>query len=246
MLTQKELTHYSRHTVIPQFGLEGQEKLKESRVLIIGMGGLGSPVALYLAASGVGKLVIADNDTIAASNLQRQIIHKRRSIGRAKVESAKETIEELNPWVNVIAINDRLQGAELDNQVKESDLVVCCCDNYISRFEINRACVKYSKPLVSGAAVRLQGQVAVYNLTKTSACYQCLYQPDTHIDSCDPQGVLSPLVGTVGSLQATEALKILIGMGKPLDNQLLIYDVLNSEFKKLNINKNPSCPICQH
>ena len=245
MLTEQELIHYSRHIILPQIDEIGQTKLKQSSVLIVGMGGLGAPVAMYLAAAGIGQLVIADHDVVERSNLQRQIIHQLDRVGLSKVASAQKTIEALNPWTKVIAIENKLEGRELEQKVSQVDLVLDCSDNFKTRFAINAACVKHSKPLVSGAAIRFEGQLAVFNLTAQSACYQCLYQPDIQLDeNCFDQGVLSPIVGTIGSLQATEALKIITGAGTVCDSQLTVYDGLNCEFRKMAVAKDKACPIC--
>lgn len=245
MLTESELIHYSRHIILPQIDESGQQKLKASSALIVGMGGLGAPVALYLAAAGVGKLVIADHDKVEASNLQRQVIHKLSSVGKSKVESAKDSMQSLNPWLQIVAIERKLEGLELEQKVAEVDLVVDCSDNFVTRFAINHACIKAAKPLVSGAAIRFEGQLAVFNLNQDSACYQCLYQPDIQLDeNCFEQGVLSPLVGTIGTLQATEVLKILAQIGTPADGKLLIYDALHSDFRSIKIPKDKNCKAC--
>ncbi|NVK21777.1 MAG: molybdopterin-synthase adenylyltransferase MoeB [Kangiellaceae bacterium] len=245
MLTQQELIHYSRHIILPQIDEMGQTKLKQSSVLIVGMGGLGAPVAMYLAAAGIGHLIIADHDQVERSNLQRQVIHTLDRIGQTKVASAKETIQSLNPWTTITTLECKLEGEQLEQQVKQADLIIDCSDNFKTRFAINEACVKSFKPLVSGAAIRFEGQLAVFNLTSQSACYQCLYQPDIQLDeNCFDQGVLSPIVGTIGTLQATEALKILTGAGKVCDSQLTLYDGLNCEFRKISVAKDANCPIC--
>lgn len=245
MLTEQELIHYSRHIILPQIDEYGQEKISQSKVLVVGMGGLGAPVAMYLAAAGVGHLYIADHDQVEHSNLQRQIIHKLDSIGLNKVDSAQSTLETLNPWVQVTSIKQKLEDQELDDLLNKIDVVIDCCDNFKTRFAINRAAVKHKKPLVSGAAIRFEGQLAVFNYTDRSPCYQCLYQPDIQLDeNCFDQGVLSPVVGTIGTLQATEALKVITGAGQVADGQLLIYDALNSDFRKIKVTKDANCSIC--
>lgn len=247
MLSQQELIHYSRHIILPEIDEAGQEKLKQSSVLIVGMGGLGSPVAMYLAAAGVGHLIIADHDSVEQSNLQRQIVHNLESIGDAKVSSAKTTLQNLNPWIKITTIEQRLEASLLDDAVANVDMVIDCSDNYTTRFALNKSCVGHSKTLVSGTAIRFKGQVAVFNQGPDSACYQCLYQADNFNDeSCEDQGILAPVVGVVGSLQATEALKILISIGQRLDSRLLIYDALNTSFKTIGITKDPACEICSH
>ncbi|ACV26643.1 HesA/MoeB/ThiF family protein [Kangiella koreensis] len=245
MLTQKELIHYSRHIILPEVDEVGQSKLKESTVLIVGMGGLGSPVAMYLAAAGVGNLILSDHDAVEQSNLQRQIVHSLESIGDPKVSSAKTTLENLNPWIKITTIEQHLDGKVLDDAVANANLVVDCSDNYATRFALNESCVQHSKTLVSGTAIRFKGQVAVFNQTPGSACYHCLYQADQFNDeSCEDQGILAPVVGVIGSLQATEVLKTLMGIGKTLDSRLLVYDGLNASFKDMKITKDPACEVC--
>lgn len=245
MLSEQELIHYSRHIILPEIDEEGQEKFKQSSVLIVGMGGLGSPVAMYLAAAGVGHLIIADHDTVEQSNLQRQIVHNLDSIADSKVASAKTTLQNLNPWIKITTIEQRLDGKVLDDAVANADIVLDCSDNYATRFALNKACVGHSKTLVSGTAIRFKGQVAVFNQGAESACYQCLYQADNFNDeSCEDQGILAPVVGVIGSLQAIEALKVLTGIGQSLDSRLLIYDALNASFKTISITKDPACEIC--
>lgn len=247
MLSEQELIHYSRQIILPEIDEMGQVKLKQSSVLIVGMGGLGSPVAMYLAAAGVGHLVIADHDTVEQSNLQRQIVHNIESIGDSKVSSAKASLKNLNPWVKITTVEQRLDGKLLDDAVANADLVIDCSDNYTTRFALNKACVEHSKALVSGTAVRFNGQVAVFNQGPGSACYQCLYQAEQFNDeSCQDQGILAPVVGVIGSLQATEALKALIGIGQSLDSRLLVYDAFNASFKTIKITKDPSCEVCSH
>ncbi|MCW9028864.1 MAG: molybdopterin-synthase adenylyltransferase MoeB [Kangiella sp.] len=245
MLSEKELIHYSRQIILPEIDEEGQAKLKQSSVLIVGMGGLGSPVAMYLAAAGIGHLVIADQDTIEQSNLQRQIAHTLESVGDSKVSSAKTTLENLNPWIKVTTIEQRLDGEVLDDAVANTDVVIDCSDNYATRFALNKACVGHSRTLVSGTAIRFNGQVAVFNQTPESACYHCLYQADQFNDkNCEDQGILAPVVGVIGSLQATEVLKSLMGIGQSLDSHLLIYDALNANFKTIELTKDPACEVC--
>lgn len=247
MLSEQELIHYSRHIILPQIDEQGQMRLKKASVLIVGMGGLGAPVAMYLAAAGVGTLLLADHDQVERSNLQRQIIHSLDKVGQAKVKSAQDTIQSLNPWTKTVLVEQKLTSKELNEYVSKVDIVVDCSDNFSTRFAVNKASIAYRKPLVSGAAIRFEGQMAVFNLNQESACYQCLYHPDTQLDeNCFDQGVLSPVVGTIGTLQATEVLKIITGAGKVADSQLLIYDALNTEFRKIGISKDPNCQICAH
>lgn len=246
MLSDDELIHYSRHIILPQIDEVGQEKLKQASVLIVGLGGLGSPVAMYLAAAGVGHLYLADHDTVERSNLQRQIIHSLDDIGKSKLESATDSLSSLNPWVKTTLISDGLNEKNINNYINNVSLVIDCSDNFKTRFLINEACANYNKPLVSGAAIRFEGQLAVFNLKPTSACYQCLYDPATEVDeNCSDRGILSPVVGTIGTLQATEAIKILTGAGKVCDSELVIYDALHLSFKKIRIKKDLDCKICE-
>ena len=245
MLSDEELIHYSRHVILPQIDEQGQEKLSNASVLVVGVGGLGSAVAMYLAASGVGHLYLADFDQVELSNLQRQIIHRIKNLGLNKTLSAKETIGQLNNFIKVSCIEKEITQNNIKEYADKVDLVLDCSDNLKLRLLINKACFELSKPLVSGSAIRFEGQLGVFNLNQQSACYQCIY--DGHIqieESCHERGVLSPLVGTIGTLQATEALKIIMSIGEILDSQLLLYDALNMDFRKLKINKKSDCPVC--
>ena len=244
-MNDEQLLRYSRQIMLPQIDLEGQEKLLSSRVLIIGMGGLGSPVAMYLAAAGIGHLVLVDDDVVELSNLQRQIAHSHNDIGISKVESAKQTILELNPDISVTTYQKRLSGDELANEITEADIVVDGTDNFTTRFEINKLCVKNKTPLISGAAIRMEGQVSVFNKTDSSPCYRCLYKDEGELDaSCSNNGVLSPVVGIIGSVQATETIKVLLDIGETLDGKLLMLDALHMEWRTLKLKKDPACPVC--
>lgn len=245
-MDDEELLRYSRQIMLPEVDLEGQQKLRRARVLIIGMGGLGSPVAMYLAAAGVGHLVIVDFDTVQLSNLQRQIVHGMAGIGRLKVESARDTLLALNPLVRVTAIAHALAGDTLLEQVRLADVVVDACDNLATRFAVNEACVRAQIPLVSGAAIRMEGQVLVYRPEQADApCYRCLYRSDEEIsETCSQSGVLAPLLGIIGSIQAVETLKLLIGIGETLTGRLLLLDALALEWHCVTIKKNPLCPVC--
>ncbi len=246
-MNDEQLLRYSRQIMLPQIDVAGQEKLLASRVLIIGMGGLGSPVAMYLATAGVGQLVIADDDVVELSNLQRQIAHTTSDIGLTKVDSAKQTIKNLNPETKVTAINKRLTKEELAKEIVAADIVIDGTDNFSSRFAINSACVETQTPLISGAAIRMEGQVSVFNKTSSSPCYRCLYKDEGELDtSCSSNGVLSPVVGIIGSIQATEAIKTLIGIGETLDGKLLILDALYMEWRTLKLKKDPQCPECSN
>jgi len=244
-MNDEQLLRYSRQIMLPQVDITGQEKLLASRVLIIGMGGLGSPVAMYLAAAGAGHLVLVDDDEVELSNLQRQIAHNTNDIGLKKVESAKKTIQDLNSDITVTCHDKRLDEEELANEVSAADIVIDGTDNFTTRFALNESCVKNKTPLISGAAIRLEGQVSVFNKTPSSPCYRCLYKDQGELDaSCSNNGVLSPVVGIIGSIQANEAIKVLLGMGECLDGRLLMLDALNMEWRSLKLKKDPACPVC--
>lgn len=242
-----ELLRYSRQILLQGFDVEGQERLAASTVLVIGAGGLGCPAAMYLASSGVGHLVICDDDLVELSNLQRQIGHATADIGKPKVLSLQETLLALNPAARVTAISHRLSSDEYDEWIGKVDLVLDCTDNFETRFALNASCHRKHKPLVSGAAVRSEGQLAVFDFRQPhSACYRCLY-PDTdngEAANCSENGVLSPLVGVVGSLQALEAIKLLSGYGEPMAGRLLVMDVRYGEWRELVLKPRPGCPVC--
>lgn len=240
------LKRYSRHIMLPQMDYEGQEKLLESRVLILGAGGLGSPVAMYLASSGVGHLVISDFDTVEASNLQRQIMHGEPDIGKLKVQSAKETLSALNSHIQITTIDHRLEDAELQAQVEAADLVLDTTDNFSSRFALNRMCVATRTPLVSGSVIRMEGQVSVFRADlDDSPCYHCLYKEGEELgETCTQNGVLAPAVGIIGSIQALEAIKVLAGFGETLCGRLLLMDAFTMEWRAMKLKKDPGCPVC--
>ena len=229
-----------------QIDIAGQQRLLDSRVLIVGLGGLGAPVALYLAAAGVGTLVLADHDQVDLTNLQRQIIHQNADIGRAKVDSAGDRLQALNPQVTIRRIQQALADRTLQEAVADVDLVLDCSDNFATRQAVNVACVFLKKPLVSGAAIRLEGQLSVFDPRQAdSPCYQCLYgNGGEEALSCSEAGVIGPLVGLVGSLQALEALKLLAGFGEPLVGRLLLIDALSSRFREMRIRRDPACACC--
>jgi len=246
-MNDQQLLRYSRHILLPEIGIEGQDKLTNSHALIIGAGGLGSPVALYLAASGVGTLTICDNDTVDLTNLQRQIMHRTASIGISKVNSARATLSEINPEVRVNSLNERVESARLLELVAQADVVLDCSDNFNTRYALNRACVKLKKPLVSGAAIRFAGQVTVFDLRHAnSPCYHCLYPENTeHEDTrCAEMGVFAPLVGIIGSLQAAEALKLLLDIGTSLNGRLLLIDALHSGLRTIKLSRDICCMVC--
>ncbi len=246
MLSDEQLLRYSRQIMLQDVDIEGQTRWLQSTVLILGVGGLGSPAALYLAAAGVGTLILVDDDQVELTNLQRQIAHTTDRIGMMKVASAAAAIQQINPDTKVIQRAERLDEAALTTLVGEVDVVLDCTDNFTTRFAVNRACVVHQKPLVSGAAIRMEGQIAVFQPCKEgSPCYQCLYKEgeDEHL-TCSESGVLSPLVGIIGSMQALEALKVLADMGTTLTGRLLLLDAKHMEWRSLRLKPDPKCPIC--
>lgn len=246
VFNDKQLLRYSRHILLPEIAVEGQEKLYASKVLIVGVGGLGSPAALYLAASGVGQITIADPDIVELNNLQRQIVHHELSLGQAKVESAADSMRKINSEINVIPLQSRLQAEELDPLVATVNLVLDCSDNLSTRFAINKACVNNKKPLVSAAAIRWEGQISVYHSGyQNSPCYHCFYGGSSDSDqSCSKNGVLSPVVGVLGSMQAIEAIKLLTDCGDNLIGRVLLLDALSMQWESMQLPKNPSCEVC--
>ncbi|MBD1550895.1 molybdopterin-synthase adenylyltransferase MoeB [Pseudomonas typographi] len=246
MLSDDELLRYSRQILLAQVDVAGQLRLKASRALIVGLGGLGSPVALYLAAAGVGELHLADFDTVDLTNLQRQVLHSQASIGLAKVDSALQRLGELNPGVRLVPHRGVLGAQALAQAVAGVDVVLDCSDNFTTREAVNAACVAAKVPLVSGAAVRLEGQLAVFDPRQAnSPCYHCLYgHGSDEALTCSEAGVLGPLVGLVGSLQALEALKLLAGFGEPLIGRLLLVDALGAHFRELRVKRDPGCAVC--
>ena len=236
---------YSRQIKLPQIGLEGQQRLRDARVLIIGMGGLGSPAALYLASAGVGHLVISDFDRVELSNLQRQIIHREATIGEPKADSARQTLKEINSSIRVTAIDWQLADDELMHQIGLADVVFDCSDNFETRFAVNDACITSKTSLVSGAAIRFEGQLLTIESGKPDTpCYRCLFPDEGFAETCSVEGVLSPVVGVIGTLQALEAVKLISGAGVPLTGQLLLFDGLNGVFNRLKLRKDPACVCC--
>ncbi len=246
-MNDNQLLRYSRHILLPQIDYAGQEKLTQSHALIVGAGGLGAPVALYLAAAGVGKLTICDFDDVDLTNLQRQIIHTTASVGINKALSAQQTIYEINPEVQVHTVQKRSTKAELEMLVANADVVIDCSDNFATRYALNRICFELRRPLVSGAAVRFEGQITVYDFrNKETPCYHCLF-PDAGEDQdmrCASNGVFSPLVGMIGTTQAAEALKLLMGIGDSLQGRLLLLDALAMEWREIKLKKDPNCSVC--
>ncbi|AFI85247.1 molybdopterin-synthase adenylyltransferase MoeB [Methylophaga nitratireducenticrescens] len=246
-MNDEQLLRYSRHILLPNFDIAGQQRVLQSRVLIIGLGGLGSPVALYLAAAGVGHLVLVDDDIVELTNLQRQIVHRQASVGQTKTHSAVTTLQSLNDTIKVEAIDYRLNEAELSEQAVHADVIVDCTDNFSSRFLLNRVSKKTRTPLVSAAAIRWEGQVSVYDARQADApCYRCLYD-DKGGDiqqSCAESGVLSPLLGMMGSIQAIETLKLLADTGTSLNGRLLMVDALSMQLREMTLKQDPACPVC--
>lgn len=244
-MNDEQLLRYSRQIHLPAIDIAGQERLLQSRVLIVGLGGLGSPVALYLAAAGVGHLRVADFDRVDLSNLQRQILHTTDRIGMAKVDSAIQALGALNPEVRIEGYRGRIDAESLPGLLEDVDAVVDACDNFATRYAVNAACQRHQIPLVSGAAIRAEGQVTVFPGTPGGPCYQCLYPPAGPTDeTCSNNGVLSPLVGIIGAIQATETLKVLTGAGQTLAGRLLLVDALTLEFRTLGLPADPACPVC--
>lgn len=246
-MNDDQLLRYSRQIMLPYVDIEGQQKLLDARVLIIGMGGLGSPVAMYLAAAGVGHLVISDFDYVDLSNLQRQIIHTHASrIGKNKANSAKETLIGLNPEIKVSALTEKLDQATLNDEVKKADVVIDGTDNFESRFLLNKICFNNQTPLVSGAAIRMEGQVIVFANQGEGPCYRCLYKEDADdsATTCSENGVLAPVVGIIGSIQAVEAMKLIMSVGKPLLSRLLLLDAYTMDWRSLKLPLDPHCPVC--
>lgn len=233
--------------MLPEIGFDGQQRLLDAKVLLIGVGGLGSPVAMYLAAAGVGHITLADFDKVDLSNLQRQIIHNFTTIGEPKVTSARQALHSLNPDCQVATIDKLLNETDMQTEIARHDVIVDATDNFATRFMINRYCVMQNKPLVSGAAIRWEGQITTFSNNSGSACYNCLYGAEGEEDeSCTANGVLAPVVGIIGSMQATEVIKLLTQAGKTLQGKLLILDALHMEWRSLNIKPDPDCQICGH
>jgi len=249
-MNDDQLLRYSRHILLQEIGIEGQERLLAAHALVIGAGGLGSPAAMYLASGGVGRITLADGDTVDLTNLQRQILHTTVAVGRAKADSGKDTLAQLNPEIEVNAVPERLEGERLAQLVASADVVLDCSDNFATRHAVNRACVEHAKPLVSGAGVRFDGQVSVFDLRSDDApCYNCLFPEDAEPEEtrCAVMGVFAPLTGIIGTVQAAEALKLLAGAGDSLNGRLLLLDCLRMEWRSLKLSKDKACKVCgQH
>lgn len=246
-MNDQQLLRYGRHILLNEIGIEGQQRLLESRVLIIGLGGLGSPAALYLAASGVGHLTLCDHDTVELGNLQRQIIHRTSTIGQSKVVSARAALQDINPEVECISLAERADEKRLRELVQQVDAVLDCSDNFATRYAVNRACLAAHKPLVSGAAILFDGQVAVFDLRKKGApCYNCLFPEDSLATElrCATSGVFAPLTGIVGSLQAAETLKLLAGIERGLNGRLLTIEALDMNVMRSSLSRDAACNVC--
>lgn len=248
-MDDKQLLRYSRHILLPEIGIEGQQKLNGSQALIIGAGGLGSPASMFLAASGIGTITLCDDDVVDLTNLQRQLLHRTSSVGHSKVASALITLNEINPDVKVVALNERISAERLLELVNLADIVLDCSDNFATRYALNRACVRFNKPLVSGAATRFSGQVSVFDFRhKDTPCYNCLYPEETEGEEmrCAVMGVFAPLVGIIGSMQANEALKLLIETGSSLCGKVFLLDALNMETRTIKLNRDANCSVCSY
>jgi molybdopterin/thiamine biosynthesis adenylyltransferase len=246
-MTDDQLLRYSRHILLEELGVEGQQRILESHALVVGAGGLGSPVLLYLATAGVGRITIVDNDAVDLTNLQRQIAHTQERIGHPKAESARTAIAAINPEVLVRALVLRADAQELDELVPKSDVVIDCCDNFATRQAVNRACFRHGKPLVSGAAIRFDGQVSVFDPRRAdSPCYACVFPPQEAFEEerCATMGVFAPLVGIIGTMQAAEALRLLAGAGTSLAGRLQMLDARGMEWNEVRVPRDPRCRVC--
>jgi adenylyltransferase/sulfurtransferase len=246
-LEDRQLQRYSRHILLEEIGIEGQQRISASRMLLIGAGGLGSPAALYLASAGVGRLTVVDSDRVDLTNLQRQVLHATDRIGQLKTSSARIALHALNPEVQVVEVARRAGPDEFDPLVADAEIVLDCSDNFATRHALNRACVRHRKPLVSGAAVRFDGQLAIFDRrSDASACYACLFPEftDAQDELCSTMGVFAPLTGIIGCMQAAEALKLAAGRDASLNGQLMIVDALSMQWRSLTIGRDPDCPVC--
>jgi molybdopterin/thiamine biosynthesis adenylyltransferase len=246
-MNDSQLLRYSRHILLDDIGIEGQEKLLAAHALVIGAGGLGSPAAYYLASAGIGRITLVDNDTVDLTNLQRQILHTTERVGRPKAQSGKETLAQINPEIEVAALVERAEGERLAELVRQATVVLDCSDNFATRHAVNRACVAHGVPLVSGAAIRFDGQIAVFDPRREDApCYACLFPPDQQFEEvlCSTMGVFAPLVGIIGTMQAAEALKVVAGIGASLAGRLLLLDAREMEWTSIRVARNPACAVC--
>jgi molybdopterin/thiamine biosynthesis adenylyltransferase len=246
-MNDQQLLRYSRHILLDDIDIAGQEKFLAAHALIVGAGGLGSPVALYLASAGVGRITLVDNDTVDLTNLQRQILHASDRVGQAKVSSGKAAMKQINPDIDIVALSERADQARLQQLIADADVVIDCSDNFATRQAINRACVALKVPLVSGAAIQFDGQISVFDpRSETSPCYACLFPPDREFEevACSTMGVFAPLVGIVGSMQAAEALKLIAGIGTSLAGVLLMLDARSMEWTRIGVSRDAGCPVC--
>lgn len=248
-MNDEQLLRYSRHLLLEEIDVAGQEKLLNAHVLIIGAGGLGSAAAPYLAAAGLGKITLVDHDTVDLTNLQRQIMHKQQSIGKSKVASGKEFLQDLNPELSINTVEEKVSEKNLSALLKGVDVVLDCTDNFSTRHLINAACFQSKVPLVSGSALKFDGQLSVFDFrNQVSPCYACLFSPAEKLEevSCASMGVFSPLVGIIGAMQAAQALQVIIGFGQPLVGRMLLWNALNTQIDEIRISKNPECLVCGH
>ena len=247
-MNDNQLLRYSRHILLDEIGIEGQEKLLAGHALVIGAGGLGSPAAYYLASAGVGKITLVDNDTVDLTNLQRQILHTTERVGQPKTESGKQALAQINPEIQVLALTERAEGERLGELVKDASVVLDCSDNFATRHAVNRACVAHKVPLVSGAAIKFDGQISVFDpRVASSPCYACLFPPDQEFQEvrCATMGVFAPLVGIIGAMQAAEALKLIAEVGESLAGRLLLLDGRGMEWTSIGIARNAACGVCR-
>lgn len=248
-MNDEQLLRYSRHILLDEIGIEGQQRLLEAKVLIVGLGGLGSPAALYLAASGIGEMILCDDDTVELSNLQRQIAHQTSAIGQTKVSSATATLKHINPDVAYVPLAVRANEARLETLIDLADVVLDCSDNFTTRYTINRLCHRFKKPLVSGAAIQFSGMASVFDFRRDDTpCYNCLYPEETEAQElrCATTGVFAPLVGIIGTIQAAEALKLLIGIDTGLSARLLTLNALDMNIRTVVLKRDPHCAVCRH
>lgn len=248
-MNDTQLLRYSRHILLNEIGIEGQEKLLAAHALVIGAGGLGSPAAYYLASAGVGRITLVDNDTVDLTNLQRQILHTTERIGQPKTLSGKQALAHINPEIEVIAVNERVSSERLTELVEQASVVLDCSDNFATRHAVNHACVASKVPLVSGAAIRFDGQISVFDSRREDApCYACLFPPDQQFEEelCSTMGVFAPLVGIIGTMQAAEALKLIADIGDSLAGRLLLLDARIMEWSSIKIGRNVACTVCGH
>jgi molybdopterin-synthase adenylyltransferase len=246
-MNDQQLLRYSRHILLDEIGIEGQEKLLASHALVIGAGGLGSPAAYYLASAGLGRITLVDNDTVDLTNLQRQILHTTERVGQPKAESGRQTLTRINPEIDIVALTERAEGERLDELVRAASVVLDCSDNFATRHAINRACAANRVPLVSGAAIRFDGQISVFDMRNPNApCYACLFPPDQQFEEvqCSTMGVFAPLVGIIGAMQAAEALKVVAGIGDTLAGRLLLLDARTMEWNVIRVKRNAACGVC--